>query len=238
MDAYVTYLTAGSAGGGALRSVPGAHRARNGARAAGPTRLRRQINHDIHHELGTIALLASLLSSADDIGPDSRQRARQIVDETHWLSQLFRAFEDSESEQAPAGPAAPVPTRLDVIAAEVVAAVGLSTSTRVRVEASEAWARVDRLAFWRALRNLVDNAVRAAGPPGDVKVGVATVGSWAVAHVDDSGPGFGAVPAGRASLGLGIAGDLAKASGGELAIGSSVLGGCRVLIRLPAAPLP
>lgn len=238
MDAYLSYLTTEPAGSRALGPVPTGHRPRNGPRAAGPARLRRQINHDIHHELSTITLLASLLSSAEDIGPDSRQRARQIVDETHWLSQLFRAFEDSESEQAPPGPAAPEPTRLDVIAAEVVAAVGLSTSTRVRVAASEAWARVDRLAFWRALRNLVDNAVRAAGPPGDVEVGVATVGSWAVAQVDDSGPGFGAVPAGRASLGLGIAGDLAKASGGELAIGSSVLGGCRVLIRLPALSLP
>ncbi|HZN19514.1 MAG TPA: ATP-binding protein [Micromonosporaceae bacterium] len=201
-------------------------------------RLRHQINHDIHHELGTIALLASLLSSADDIGPDSRQRARQIVDETQWLSELVRAFEESVSEQARPGPVAAEPTRLDVIAAEVVAAVGLSTSTRVRVEASEAWARVDRLAFWRALRNLVDNAVRAAGPPGDVEVEVGVVGPWAVAQVDDSGPGFGAVPAGRSSLGLGIAGDLAKASGGELAIGDSVLGGCRVLIRLPASCLP
>lgn len=204
--------------------------------APGGTRVRRQIHHDIRHELSTIMLLASLLSAADDIGPDSRQRAEQIVGETRWLHQLFRAFADSVSDHGTPEASPPEPARLDILAAEVVAAVQLSTRTRIDVEAGEAWARVDRLAFWRALRNVVDNAVRAAGPPGTVQVRVRTVGPWTAVQVDDSGPGFGAMPPGPVPLGLGIVEDLATASGGGLDIASNALGGCRVLIQFPSAP--
>lgn len=200
-----------------------------------PARVRRQISHDIHHELGTIKLLASLLSSASDVGPDSRERARQILGETRWLDQLHRAYEESIHPGDDSQLRTPEPIRLDQFAAEVVTAVQLSTFTRISFTASEVWAHVDRLAFWRALRNLVGNAVRAAGATGDVEVRVETADGWAYVQVDDDGPGFGEVPPGMASLGLGIVLDLAAASGGELEIRRGVLGGCCVQLRLPAA---
>ncbi|HEU4421104.1 MAG TPA: hypothetical protein VFR67_01030, partial [Pilimelia sp.] len=49
------------------------------ALAAEQSRLRRQISHDIYHELSTIMLLASLLGSAPELDPGSRERARQIL---------------------------------------------------------------------------------------------------------------------------------------------------------------
>ena len=209
-------------------------------RAAAPesperARVRRQISHDIHHELSTIMLLASLLSSASDVGPDSRERARQIVGETRWLDQLHRAYEDSMRTADDGDLCAPEPVRLDLFAAEVVEAVQLSTFTRIAFRGAEVWAHVDRLAFWRALRNLVGNAVRAAGANGDVVVRVDVTDGWAYVQVDDDGPGFGEVAPGMASLGLGIVLDLAAAWGGELEIRRGVLGGCGVQLRLPAA---
>jgi len=200
--------------------------------------VRRQISHDIHHELSTIMLLASMLSSAPDIGPDSRERARQILGETRWLDQLHRAYEDSVAEPDDAALRAAEPIRLDAFTAEVVAAMQLSTFTRISFVPHEVWAHVDGLAFWRVLRNLIGNAVRAAGADGDVEVRVEAVDGWAVAQVDDDGPGFGAVPPGMASLGLGIVQDLAAAWGGELEIRRGVLGGCCVQLRLPSAPPP
>jgi signal transduction histidine kinase len=210
---------------------------RRGPGSAGRMEVRRQINHDIHHELGTIMLLASLLSSADDVGPASRQRAQQILGETRWLDELIRAFADSGTGDGSVAGPPPEPIRLDLLAAEVVAAVRLSTSNRIRLLAKEAWAYADRLAFWRALRNVIGNAVRAAGSHGDVEVRVETAGDWTVAQVDDSGPGFGSAPPGIASLGLGIAQQFATASGGELEICDAVLGGCRVRIRVPSSRL-
>jgi signal transduction histidine kinase len=202
-------------------------------------RLRRQISHDIHHELSTIMMLASLLGTAGDVGPDSRERARQLLGETRWLHQLHHAYEESIVSVDSAVRAAAEPVRIDQLAGEVVAAMQLSTLTRIGFETQEAWAHVDRLAFWRGLRNVVGNAVRAAGVDGRVEVRITTEDGWAVAEVDDNGPGFGAVPAGRASLGLGIVQDLAFKWGGELQIRRGVLGGCCVQLRLPSSlPAP
>jgi signal transduction histidine kinase len=209
--------------------------ARSGADLVTPEWLQRQINHDIQHELSTIILLASLLSSANDVGPDSRRRADQLLGETRWLHQLLRASENSTPVTDPPTGSALTSIRLDLVAAEVVAAVQLSTSTRICLDACQASAEVDRLAFWRVLRNLVGNAVRAAGSRGVVEVRIYSAGGWAVVQVDDNGPGFGAVPPGMASLGLGIAQDLVAACGGELEIRRRALGGCSVLVRLPSA---
>jgi signal transduction histidine kinase len=203
-----------------------------------PANVRRQISHDIRHELSTIMLLASMLSSAADIGPESRDRARHILGETRWLDRLHRAYDESLSADEEPGLPVPAPIRLDAFAAEVVETTRLSTFTRINFFAKEAWAHVDQLAFWRALRNLVGNAVRAAGSDGAVEVSVYHLAGWAVAQVDDDGPGFGAIPAGTASLGMGIVQDLAAAWGGELEIRRGVLGGCCVRLRLPAALPP
>jgi signal transduction histidine kinase len=197
--------------------------------------LRRQISHDIHHELSTIMLLASLLGAAPDVGPDSRERARQLLGEARWLHQLHRAYEESVVSTDTAVRSSAEPVRLDLLAGEVVTAMQLSTLTRIGFVVQDAWARVDRLEFWRGLRNLVGNAVRAAGAGGRVEVRILTEAGWAVAEVDDNGPGFGAVAAGQASLGLGIVQDLASAWGGELEIRRGMLGGCCVRLRLPSS---
>jgi signal transduction histidine kinase len=206
--------------------------------AIGPSlarRLRqRKLSHDIRHELATIMLLASLVETAPDAGPDSRQRARQILGEARWLQRLHSAYDSTVSlhDDQTAGTVELIP--LDIFAAEVLAAVRLATSTPTSVTTDEAWVRADRLACWRALRNMVDNAVRAAGPNGKVELRVDNHAEWVVTQVDDDGPGFGAVPPGSASLGLDIVRDFAAASGGHLEIGRSALGGCRVRLSLPA----
>ena len=58
-------------------------------------------------------------------------------------------------------------------------------------------ALTDEIALRRSARNLVDNAVRAAGPDGRVEVAVRREGSRAVLEVSDDGPGFGRMPTSR-----------------------------------------
>src|SRR5829696_8393350 len=55
---------------------------------------RQKIRHDIHHELATIMLLASVLRSADDVGQASRSRADHLLGEARWLELLLTAYED------------------------------------------------------------------------------------------------------------------------------------------------
>src|SRR3954452_23077067 len=196
---------------------------------------RQELSHDIRNELATIMLLASLLESASDMGPESRQRARQLIGETRWLEQLQRAYERAISEHDEPAHSAAEPIRVDLFAAEVVRAARLSTSTTVGFVAEEAWAHADPLAFWRALRNVVSNAIRAAGPAGRINVTIKYETDWVVAQVDDDGPGFGALPAGSDSLGLGILQRLVAAWGGCLQIGRGALGGCGVRLCIRRA---
>ena len=195
---------------------------------------RRQVGHDIRHELSTILMLASVLSASEDVGPESRLRARHILSETRWLDELIRAYDAGR-----AGPGSnespPIPVRIDTIAAEVIGPIQLSSSSQVRLLAEEAWAHVDRLAFWRALRNVVGNAIEAAGPDGHVAVRVCVSGAFAIVEVDDDGPGFIAGQRTRTSMGLRIVEDVVASWGGDLEIGGGSLGGCGIRLRLRAA---
>jgi signal transduction histidine kinase len=87
----------------------------------------------------------------------------------------------------------------------------------------------------RALMNVVDNAVRAAGPRGRVLVTVRPGPASVRILVEDDGPGFGKVDGGT-GLGLVITRQALEALGGGLSIllPSREAGGC-VALSLPLA---
>jgi K+-sensing histidine kinase KdpD len=199
---------------------------------------RQQLSHDIRHELGTVMMLASLLVSGEDVGPDGRRRARQLLDEARWLVELQNAYQDSAATGADAVPSRLEPIRLDLCARQAMAPVLLSSATAIDIIATEVWAVADRLAFWRALRNIVGNAIRAAGPSGRVVLRVERAEPWAVAQVDDNGPGFGSACSGIASMGLDIVRESVAACGGHLEIRRGGLGGCCVRMRMIATSVP
>ncbi|QXJ21901.1 hypothetical protein AGRA3207_002810 [Actinomadura graeca] len=214
---------------------------------------RRRLRHDIRHELGTIIMLASAVAVSEDVGEVSRRRIEQLLGETRWLDHLLRRLDEDDDDQ-------PLPSperiRVDGLTEEVVTGIRLATPHEICLDADEAWAHMDPVALWRALRNVLDNACRVAGGRVDVRVEV--VQGWVVIQVDDDGPGFGAGrdaprPAGRdaphsggrdaprhglASLGLGIVHDLISGYGGSLEIRTCEMGGARVRMLLPAAPPP
>jgi signal transduction histidine kinase len=194
---------------------------------------RQKIRHDIHHELATIMLLASVVRAASDVGPTSRARAEHLLGEARWLEQLLGAYDDTTGTGTTrwAPPAERV--RLDTLATEVLAAWQLTSRVRATVDLAEAWAYVNRLMLWRALRNVVDNAYRAVGPVGEVRVRVGTESGSSVVQIDDDGPGFGAARPSLASLGLGIVHDFVTEFGGSVEMGSGELGGGCVRILLP-----
>jgi signal transduction histidine kinase len=204
---------------------------------------RRRLRHDIRHELGTIIMLASAVAVADDIGAGSRERVEQLLGETRWLDHLLRRLDEEDAvdgvSAGATGPAhEPLPPperiRVDELAAEVVTGMRLATSHEVGFDGGEAWAHMDPVALWRALRNVLDNACRVAA--GRVDVQVTADRGWVAVQVDDDGPGFGQGTSGLASLGLGIVHDLISEYGGGLEIRTCELGGARVRILLPAAP--
>jgi signal transduction histidine kinase len=194
-----------------------------------PALWRRRLRHDIRHELGTIIMLASAVAVSGDVGPESKQRIEQLLGETRWLDHLLRRL-DEDDDLRPPGPEL---IRVDELAGEIVAGLRLATRHRLGLTTTVAWAHVDSLALWRALRNVLDNACRVAKDRVDTTVSVDQ--GWIVIQVDDDGPGFGAGSAGLGSLGLGIVHDLVARYGGSLEIRHHELGGARVRLLLPAA---
>jgi two-component system OmpR family sensor kinase len=192
---------------------------------------RRQVSHDIRHELSTIMLLASVVQRATDVGPDSRARVAQIIAEARWLEELITAYE--RRPRADSSPPAPS-TPLDVVAAEILQPIRMSSRARIRLEATHVGVPVDRLALWRVLRNIVGNALAAAGEHGRVLVRIQQTEGCAVVDVDDDGPGFDPTTTGGTSLGLTIIGDLVQRWGGWMSIGRGSLGGCGVRLSIPA----
>jgi signal transduction histidine kinase len=200
---------------------------------------KRRLRHDIRHELGTIIMLASAVVVAEDVGDGSRARIEQLLGETRWLDHLLRRLDEDDDDQ-------PMPSperiRVDELTAEVVTGMRLATPHEVCFGGGEAWAHMDPVALWRAVRNVLDNACRVA--EGRVNVQVEADQGWVVIQVDDDGPGFGAGPGGSgarrglASLGLGIVHDLISGYGGSLEIRTCEMGGARVRMLLPSAPPP
>ncbi|WP_395990327.1 sensor histidine kinase [Actinomadura sp. 9N215] len=163
-----------------------------GAHTGGPHVLwRRRLRHDIRHELGTIIMLASAVVVAEDVGATSRARIEQLLGETRWLDHLLRQLDDgADDENADRPPPSPERIRVDELTAEIVTGMRLATPHEVCFTGGEAWAHMDPVALWRAVRNVLDNACRVAD--GRVDVRVESGQGWVAVQVDDDGPGFGA----------------------------------------------
>jgi signal transduction histidine kinase len=85
----------------------------------------------------------------------------------------------------------------------------------------------------RILTNLTDNACRAAGPGGRVRLTVRAEGDRATLVVADSGRGFGQGEPGRASLGLDIVATMARRGGAAVEMSTSDMGGTAVTVTFP-----
>ncbi|HEX6445319.1 MAG TPA: ATP-binding protein [Streptosporangiales bacterium] len=177
----------------------------------------------MHNVVATINLLAAAMTPEDE-----HATATELQQMLVELRRLIMLIESESAEEATR------PTRVDLLVQELLATLRLTTTTRLECTGGAAWADVEPLQLWRALRNLVDNAVRAAGTGGRVSVRMSNRDDWALIEIEDDGPGFGGAPAGRDSLGLSIVRALAERHGGHLAIERSHLGGCAVRMWLPA----
>ncbi|MBP0447083.1 HAMP domain-containing protein [Roseomonas sp. SSH11] len=191
------------------------------------------ISHDLRTPLTRLRLgLAMLPAEAQE----DAAAMTQDVEEMERMVASYLAFARGEVLEAPE------PTDLVGLVREI-ASRSAADGSAVAVEAPPSLTlplRPD--AVRRCLGNLLDNARRHAA---HVTVTVRPIPGWAEVAVDDDGPGipaaaregafkpFASFSAGGTGLGLAIARDIARAHGGEIALGESAMGGLRATIRLP-----
>jgi signal transduction histidine kinase len=192
------------------------------------TRAKRELHHDMRQPLAAISALVSAAEAQPEVPEVVRNCLERIGEEARQLLDLCRHV----LEEA----AAPALVPIGHLAFDVARTCQASTTCRIELDIEPVVAVVDEVGLRRALCNLIDNAVRAAGPSGRVRLGVSRHGEEVLISVGDSGPGFGASVPGAASLGLDIVRRLADDHRGRLDIGTSDLGGALVSITIPAPP--
>ncbi len=194
---------------------------------SGDTTGEQRLRHDLRQSLSLVMLLAAVVERQSLDSPDIRVSLDRIADEVGHMTQVVRGRgRDDEPEVVDVG--------------EVVASIWASAARSQRaqlrlVRVSDAFVRTDRVALGRSIRNLVDNAMRAAGD-GVVEVRVVADDDDVVVEVGDNGPGFGLIPA-QQCLGLVTVRRFAAASGGGLETGTSHLGGALLRLTMPRVPM-
>jgi signal transduction histidine kinase len=186
-----------------------------------------RLRHDLRQPLASMTILVDSVMSTESLPPRVEATFEEILREAQWMGRLLRSAEDDH---------------------EQVAVVDLSRA----LEGPCAWTRgsapydvevteqertpviVDPVGLERAIRNVVDNAKRAVSDGGRVQVRAWPEHRHGLLEVADSGPGFGGL-APRQGQGLVGVRRFVERFGGDLACGTSSLGGALVTIRLPLA---
>jgi K+-sensing histidine kinase KdpD len=181
----------------------------------------RALCHDLRQPLTVIRLLAGARSG------NVRRRFDGIVEEAQWLSEMVEGVIGGAADDSSGW--------VDVgeVVGRCVHRAQPTTTCHVRfVDNDRAMAVASPVALGRAVSCVLDNAVRAAGPGGQVTVEVTCTDREITIGVIDNGPGLGHVPTNN-SLGLTITRALILACGGAFDLNPGGAGGVVARIVLP-----
>ena len=194
-----------------------------------------EIAHDLRQPLATIRALVASLKSAEVSPEGLRWHLDNMEEQVDQLGDFVRAL------------LATVVADPDVAAVEDVRCVEANSSVAAVVRCfAVTWPGRITTAFGeeavvtappemlrRSVRNVLDNAARAAGKDGAILVSVMPSRMGTSIAIEDDGPGFGAVPA-QHSIGLKIVDRTLSEAGGSLEITTSdALGGACVALSFP-----
>jgi signal transduction histidine kinase len=204
-------------------------------------RLAAGVAHEINNPLGVILGYARLMRRRADAA--TREDLGVIEEETLRCKEIVEGLLDLTRSQPVARDRVPMRELCDDVVARLREAK-LLDGVRVEVEGA-ATAEGHPSKIRQALANLIRNAVEAAGPGGDVRVGVEEDVAEARVSVQDSGGGLDATALSRlfepffttkekgTGLGLAVSRAIARAHGGDIAAANRPGGGAQFTLRLP-----
>jgi signal transduction histidine kinase len=195
----------------------------------------RETCHDMRQPVASVFALAAAALAEPGLPQAARAHLELIVEQAEWLADLIQ---HSLHNAGPGGPATCQTDLLQVVR-EDIAAQCVTWAGQVRIVnlAEPVLTAVHPVPLRRMVANLLSNATRAAGPSGTVTVEIGHQQNSALFAVEDTGPGFGKIPAGL-GLGLAAVSRTAIRHGGRLEPGSGATGGARVSLWLPLALRP
>lgn len=186
-----------------------------------------RLRHDVRQSVSAVLYLAATVERDPLRGPEIAERLELMHHELDWIARTIQADDEVEAHACTLDAG-------DVVADTWAASRdGRCCAMRLVRDASTP-VLADPDGLRRSVRNLIDNAVRAAGPDGHVEVRAGLDGDEVVVEVADDGPGFGQVPA-QEGLGLVTVRRFARRWGGSLHVAESPGGGALVTLRLPRA---
>jgi len=208
--------------------------------------------HEIRNPLSSMKMNVQMIrNSVESLQTEDRDRLlrklERVAGETDRLEQAMNDFLVF---------AAPRPLRMQPtdLNALVQSVVENTTAAGETAEVAAGYApglppmQLDQDMFVQMLRNLLINALQAAGPTGSVEVETLAEGGDVVVAVSDSGPGVPADLRGKifdvffttkkagTGLGLNIAKRIVEDHQGSIELAAAASGGAKFIVRLPAHP--
>ena len=218
-------------------------------RLAAAGRLLAQLAHEIRNPVATVRNCLELLRRRVENDPEAREFADMAIDELLGMHELAEQMmdlhrpKDAESQVAD-------PVEVADRVARLVRVGATEGAPDIHVSGGAGPVRMAPETLKQVLLNVVQNASEAAGPDGEVRIGVAEVGDDVRIDVTDDGPGVPAAMADRVfdpffttkdavrGVGLGLfqAEGLVRTAGGRIAlVGEGGARGAHFRIELPGA---
>jgi signal transduction histidine kinase len=195
----------------------------------------RETFHDMRQPVASTMALAAAALTEPDLPAAARDRLEQIVEQAEWLADMIHACLVAHHQEEPGEAGKPghdladiVQVVREVIAGECPTWPG---DVQLRAPAGPVWCLFSPALLRRTFSNVLDNAVRAAGPDGTVSVEIRRRDDGVMLIVEDNGPGFGEIPRG-AGLGLSAVVRNVIRYGGRMEYSRAERGGVRVSLWL------
>lgn len=183
--------------------------------------------HDVRQYVAA-GLMVARMPGDEDLPPPLRHRLRTVEHVLEHVSEMVG--DDREQEHVD-----PVMRSVDltILVDECLQVFALSYDVPVDVEESgPVFGRGDPVGLRRAIGNVLDNALRAAGDQGVVHVKVSSDDHTAAVEVSDNGTGFGTVASGQGH-GMSVVGTVLHDCHGRLEITSGPGPGTTVRMLIP-----
>jgi K+-sensing histidine kinase KdpD len=191
----------------------------------------RETFHDMRQPVASTLALAAAALTERGLPAAARNRLEQIVEQAEWLADMIHGCLVVNQQEEPGEPGKPGHDLADIVQVvhEVAAAERLTWpgDMQLRTPTGPVWCLFSPVLLRRTVTNVVDNAVRAAGPDGTVSVEIRPHDDGVMLAVEDNGPGFGEIPSG-AGLGLSVVARNVIKHGGRMEYSCGQRGGVRV----------